>query len=403
MSGAVLPYLPHHTPEVFVTHCIIPIGGGNEIGASSYYIEFDGVRLLLDCGIRPGGPAFYPDYNFLLSTRLDAFWELDAVILSHAHYDHIGSLPYLTSQVDRLEILSSFQTRELTSLQLYTLGRKPGKKAAAGDFCFYRENQILRAVDMIQPLPFEKEIRYKNFSVTLFPAGHMPGAAMTLIQTANHKILYTGDFCDMDYPLTDGYRLPDGLNPDTVILCGTHAYRPYYAGELRLEDVLRGIHALFGRGINAAVPVRNISKGIEFATLMDKCMERGMLQECIITLDHKLSAIADAFEDMNYPVYSKNLRNSSASPGKGLPVLAVVSEPFTGPGFAGYDITDFSLHAGYEAVKQLIRKLKPRQTMIVHAEAGKRGGRNVITDLILRDGYQGDIFQGENGVIYEFE
>ena len=44
----------------------IPLGGGNEIGASAYYLSIDGLHILLDCGARLKGTELYPDYERLL-------------------------------------------------------------------------------------------------------------------------------------------------------------------------------------------------------------------------------------------------------------------------------------------------------------------------------------------------
>ena len=44
---------------------LIPLGGGNEIGASAYYLSIDGIHILLDCGARLKGEELYPDYERL--------------------------------------------------------------------------------------------------------------------------------------------------------------------------------------------------------------------------------------------------------------------------------------------------------------------------------------------------
>ena len=75
----------------------VPIGAGNNIGCSSYFISVEGTNILLDAGskkIPQSAGETYPQYDFLTQNVINDFSEIDAVFVSHAHYDHIGSLPY---------------------------------------------------------------------------------------------------------------------------------------------------------------------------------------------------------------------------------------------------------------------------------------------------------------------
>ena len=67
-----------------------PLGGIDEVGANSYLLEIDGLRLLIDCGLHPKkeGREALPKFDALKQSP-------HAVIISHAHIDHCGSLPLL--------------------------------------------------------------------------------------------------------------------------------------------------------------------------------------------------------------------------------------------------------------------------------------------------------------------
>ena len=91
------------------------LGGGDHIGASCYYLQVDGHSFLLDCGVRSTGPSRLPQLSQLTSEFLDGIWQLNQVILSHAHMDHIGALPYLDAGRD-LSILCNPVTQALTEL-----------------------------------------------------------------------------------------------------------------------------------------------------------------------------------------------------------------------------------------------------------------------------------------------
>lgn len=89
--------------------------GSDFIGASCYYLNFDGNGIILDSGIDPRktGLDSLPDFNLLQDLPTDY------VIISHAHQDHIGSLPFLIKAYPHLKILSTPQTRALAELVLH--------------------------------------------------------------------------------------------------------------------------------------------------------------------------------------------------------------------------------------------------------------------------------------------
>src|ERR1700726_1625498 len=86
-----------------------------EIGANSYFLELDGKKLVLDAGLHPKeeGEAALPHYRSIPDGSLDA------ILISHAHQDHIGSLPVLMRRQPQARVFMTHATSKLSDIMLH--------------------------------------------------------------------------------------------------------------------------------------------------------------------------------------------------------------------------------------------------------------------------------------------
>ncbi|HEX7357949.1 MAG TPA: MBL fold metallo-hydrolase, partial [Ignavibacteriaceae bacterium] len=125
---------------------LLPIGGGNEIGANSYYINFNGNGIILDCGIHPQKTGFESLPNFdLLKDK-----PIDSCLISHAHQDHIGSLPFLVKNFPYVKIITTPQTRALAELTLHNSVSILKKEIESNGFEFYSHDEVDLLIKMIE-------------------------------------------------------------------------------------------------------------------------------------------------------------------------------------------------------------------------------------------------------------
>jgi len=184
------------------------LGGAREVGRSAVLVDD---RLLLDYGLKPTTPPSYP-----------ADVDPEAVVVSHGHLDHAGAVPALLSGRDRPSIHWTPPTRELT----LTLARDTLKLHGGTTRCPFTETDVRRLTETSTSHGYRESFEAAGYEVTLFDAGHIPGSAHVLVDSAGSRtqsdddggtrLLYTGDFH------TDDQRLVAGstARPDAdVVVC----------------------------------------------------------------------------------------------------------------------------------------------------------------------------------------
>ena len=166
------------------------LGGGRQVGRSCIFLQTPESRIILDCGINVADDEKAYPHLEAPEFKID---ELDAVILSHAHIDHCGFIPYLFKFGYRGPVYCTTPTRDVSALLLLDyikIQRAEGKEPifSAEDVKEMVKHTI--TVDYEEVTDVTPDIR-----ITLYNAGHILGSAMVHIHVGNglHNILYSGD------------------------------------------------------------------------------------------------------------------------------------------------------------------------------------------------------------------
>jgi len=171
------------------------IGGGDHIGANSYLLETEDIKILLDCGISQK----YTDYESLPNIERIGN-NLDTILISHAHLDHIGSLPVLMDHFYEAKVWMTSSTRKLSSLVVKDTSKilkyRSSDIGALPYYTLYDTNRFENQLKKIQAVEYEKTFHFKGTDITFYNAGHIIGSAMIKIHftRSDIKVLYTGDF-----------------------------------------------------------------------------------------------------------------------------------------------------------------------------------------------------------------
>ncbi|MDP9832173.1 MULTISPECIES: ribonuclease J [Trueperella] len=210
---------------------IVPLGGIGEIGRNMTVFEIDGRMIVVDCGVlfpeesQPGVDLILPDFDYIK----DRLHQIDAIILTHGHEDHIGGVPYLLRLREDIPIIGSQLTIALVEAKLAEHRIKP-------------YTHVVEEGDIENLGNFECEFIAVNHSI--------PDALAVFIRTNAGTVLHTGDF-KMDQLPLDG-RITDlrsfarvGEEGVDLFMCdSTNAEVPgFVASEANIGPVIESVFA----------------------------------------------------------------------------------------------------------------------------------------------------------------
>lgn len=195
------------------------LGGAMEIGGSCIYINIAGKNILLDCGIRQSvSKDPIPDFRTIQEQG-----GLDAIIISHAHMDHIGTLPMISKAYPQARIYMTAMTADLTRVLLYDSLKI--MKYKEDEIPHYSEQDVLAMLGRIFPVGYQTPFPiFDRFTMTFYPAGHIAGAACVYLVTDDGSLFYSGDFSSFAQRTIEGIRIPK-LRPDVSIVETTYGNR----------------------------------------------------------------------------------------------------------------------------------------------------------------------------------
>ncbi len=169
------------------------LGSGRQVGRSCLLLHTPNSKVLLDCGINPAISEGQEKFPYLNVSEIGDLNTIDAIVLSHAHLDHSGLVPYLYKMGYRGPIYMTAPTMDVAALlQLDSVGI--AYKQAASPL--YRAEDIKEMVRHSVCLEYgEVTDITPDIRITLYNAGHVLGSAQVHINIGNglHNLVYSAD------------------------------------------------------------------------------------------------------------------------------------------------------------------------------------------------------------------
>lgn len=286
-------------------------GAPDEIGASCHYVEIDGTGILLDAGADPEEEGFesVPDLA-LVPERTNGY--VDHAVVTHAHHDHIGSLPVVLREFPHVHVHMTDATRELSDILLPASARLQRRKMMEGETDadpIFEEDDVEAASylyfthDLETPFDLTGLRGKTKITGTLYDAGHVLGSAGVLLKWKENgreqTLFYTGDTGKTSQAVLPGAEYPDGP-VDIMLLESTLAADPITETISRRDEEERlgkSIAAVLDRGGTVLLPVFSLGRSQEILALIDRYKRRGLIKGDIpVYTAGMMRAISDIYD-----------------------------------------------------------------------------------------------------------
>jgi len=297
-------------------------GAAGTTTGSQHLLEVNGKRILLDCGLYQGSRTRAYEVNCGFP-HFDPK-SIDLVILSHAHIDHSGNLPNLTTKGFTGNIYATHATRDLCQIMLADSAR-----IQESDINWLNKHRVKDGLEPVTPLYSEQDAEHclrqfvtmgydrsmpicDGVLLTFIDAGHILGSAQVLLEVHDQadgkrkRFLFSGDIGrGGNEVLRDPVAVTD---VDFLLMESTYGGREHEAPPGMGEHFAEIIRQAFQRGGKILIPAFAVERTQQLLYVLNDLFERGAIPEVPVFVDSPLAVSATEIyrlhpESFNEEVY----------------------------------------------------------------------------------------------------
>lgn len=261
-------------------------------------MKINNKNILLDAGIRQSASKdSIPNFR-----DVQTYGGLDAIIISHAHLDHIGCLPIISKEYPNAKIYMNNMTKDLVKVLLYDSLKIMNNRDV--EIPLYAEADVESTLNRIFTINYEVKFPiFENMYVTFYNAGHIAGASCVYLQSSEGAIFYSGDFSVFSQRTVEGAKLPK-LRPDVAIVEATYGDRLHSNREIEERALIDAVNECIENNGKMIIPAFALGRAQEVILILKGAMNKGSLKKVKVYVDGMVRDINRVYK--NNPLYLKN-------------------------------------------------------------------------------------------------
>ena len=260
-----------------------------DIGASAWFVELEGHRLLMDAGIHPKreGRSSLPLFSLVQNE------DLDAIAISHCHHDHVGALPVALRYFPRAHVLMSELSYFLVERVLHNsvnVMTRQRDEAGIKEYPLFTHDEVDDIEPLFQGFKYQRQIDWASFQKTragltsptleFFDAGHALGSAGLFVRGQKETLFYTGDVCFHDQTILKSARF-ENIRADVLLMETTRGNRsvpPGFTRQGEIERLIVAIEKALERQGSILIPTFALGRTQEILALLALLMTEGRIR-----------------------------------------------------------------------------------------------------------------------------